>query len=299
MEIDVPDTFVEERTRIAGTEGHQWIAGIPTLVARLCERWDLRLRSEPPRHGANSLVFAAQRRVDGEPCVLKVCQPPESTVTEAIGLRAWAGRGVVRLLDARTEDGALLLEPLDADRSLADLDLLPAAELAGALLRRLTVPSPPGVPQLADIGAEIAETVWPRQQALGGPLPGQWIDLAARLARDLAADAGEYLVHADMHYGNVLAGTREPWLAIDPRPVAGDPEYSVPELMWTRLDEAAEPADVRDLLAALADAGGLDRDRARAWTVVRAVDYWLWGLDIGLTEDPVRCRRLVHTLAGA
>ncbi|MBE1609620.1 aminoglycoside phosphotransferase family protein [Actinopolymorpha pittospori] len=298
MEIDIPDTFVEERTRIAGTQGHQWIAGIPALVERLCERWDLRLDSESPRHGANSLVLSARRRVDGAPCVLKVCQPPETTVTEAIGLRAWAGRGVVRLLDAWTDDGALLLERLDAGRSLADVELLPAAELAGALLRRLTMPAPPGIPRLADIGTEIAETVWPRQRALGGPLPGPWVDLAARTARDLAADAGESLVHADLHYGNVLAGTREPWLAIDPRPVAGDPEYSVPELMWTRIDEAAEPADVRDLLTALADAGGLDRDRARAWTVVRAVDYWLWGLGIGLTEDPVRCRRLVGTLAG-
>jgi len=28
--------------------------------------------------------------------------------------------------------------------------------------------------------------------------------------------------------------------------------------------------------------------------VFRAVDYWLWGLDAGLTEDPLRCRRLVE-----
>ncbi|MGW5365235.1 aminoglycoside phosphotransferase family protein [Actinopolymorpha pittospori] len=298
MEIDIPDTFVEERTRVAGTQGHQWIAGIPALVERLCERWDLRLDSEPPRHGANSLVLAARRRVDGAPCVLKVCQPPETTVTEAIGLRAWAGRGVVRLLDARTDDGALLLERLDAGRSLSDLELLPAADLPGAPTRPHPTPPPPGTRGHAYTATDLAHPLGPRQRALGGPLPGPWVDLAARMARDLASDAGESLVHADLHYGNVLAGTREPWLAIDPRPVAGDPEYSVPELMWTRIDEAAEPADVRDLLTALADAGGLDRDRARAWTVVRAVDYWLWGLDVGLTEDPVRCRRLVDTLAG-
>jgi hypothetical protein len=28
----------------------------------------------------------------------------------------------------------------------------------------------------------------------------------------------------------------------------------------------------------------------------RAVDYWLWGLAAGLTEDPLRCRRLVSVL---
>jgi streptomycin 6-kinase len=27
------------------------------------------------------------------------------------------------------------------------------------------------------------------------------------------------------------------------------------------------------------------------------VDYWLWGLENGLTEDPERCRRLLASLA--
>ncbi len=27
---------------------------------------------------------------------------------------------------------------------------------------------------------------------------------------------------------------------------------------------------------------------------LRSVDYWLWGLEHGLTEDPVRCDRLVR-----
>lgn len=111
------------------------------------------------------------------------------------------------------------------------------------------------------------------------------------------ADAGAHLVHADLHYGNVLAGTRQPWLAIDPRAIAGDPELSVPELMWTQLDEAEHASDIRSLLAALIQAAALDPGKAKAWTVVRAVDYWLWGLDNDFTEDPVRCHRLLDALA--
>jgi streptomycin 6-kinase len=41
----------------------------------------------------------------------------------------------------------------------------------------------------------------------------------------------------------------------------------------------------------------LDRDRARDWVVYRTVDYWLWGLSVGLTEDPVRCARLLDALS--
>jgi hypothetical protein len=44
--------------------------------------------------------------------------------------------------------------------------------------------------------------------------------------------------------------------------------------------------------------GGLTQavERARDWVVWRTVDYWLWGLSAGLTEDPVRCARLVDAL---
>jgi Aminoglycoside/hydroxyurea antibiotic resistance kinase len=90
---------------------------------------------------------------------------------------------------------------------------------------------------------------------------------------------------------------RQPWLAIDPKAIAGDPELSVPELMWTRLHEAETAGDIRALLAAITHAAALDPAKARAWTIVRAVDYWLWGLDHGFTEDPVRCHRLLDALA--
>ena len=94
-------------------------------------------------------------------------------------------------------------------------------------------------------------------------------------------------------------------LAIDPKPAAGNPEGSVASLIWDRIparaasragDDATQPHDVHSLFAALTRAGTLNPDRARAWTIVQAVDYWLWGLGAGLTEDPRRCERLLATL---
>ncbi len=43
--------------------------------------------------------------------------------------------------------------------------------------------------------------------------------------------------------------------------------------------------------------GELDSETARGWAIVRSVDYWLWGLENGLTEDPRRCRRILEVLA--
>ena len=41
---------------------------------------------------------------------------------------------------------------------------------------------------------------------------------------------------------------------------------------------------------------GADRQRARGWAQVWCLDYWLWGLRVGLTEDPARCAALVDWL---
>lgn len=293
--IVVPPGLAEERLRGDQPDARQWLDSLPAVVERLARRWSLASTGERLRHGANALVVPVTQQ--GRPSVLKVSWHAESVAREATALRAWDGHNAVLLLDAAPDDGALLLERLDDTTTLDGLDLLPAAETAGSLVCRLAIPAPADLPRLRDQAAEGAETLWPRQRSLGDPLPIRWVDQAVRLQRDLAADAGGLLVHADLHYGNVLAGTRAPWLAIDPRAVAGDPELSVPELMWVRLDEAPDDPAVHSLLAAVVGAGGLDADKARAWTVVRAVDYWLWGLDAGLTDDPVRCRRLLEVLA--
>jgi streptomycin 6-kinase len=294
--IVAPPSFVEELTRVAGSSAHRWLAGLPSLVRKLCERWQLSLTPEPAMHGALGLVLPAVRR-DGQPCVLKVAWQDETTSDEARALRAWNGNGTALVLEADAELGALVLERLDSSRRLRHLDLLPAAEIAGGLIRQLAIPAPAGFRRSGEIAASTAASVRSRNQALGGPIPSGWVDRIAALGGELATPASNVLVHADLHYDNVLAGRRQPWLAIDPKAATGDPELSLAELMWTRLDEAADAAAVRRLLAALVSSGGLDLRRGQAWVVVRAADYWLWGLEVGLTEDPVRCERLVSTFS--
>ena len=83
------------------------------------------------------------------------------------------------------------------------------------------------------------------------------------------------MIHGDLHYENVLAGDREPWLVIDPKPMSGDPHYELAPMLWNRWDEAVATGDLRIALRrrfhTLVDAAGLDEDRARDWVVVRMV----------------------------
>jgi streptomycin 6-kinase len=83
---------------------------------------------------------------------------------------------------------------------------------------------------------------------------------------------------------------------VDPLLFAGDLEHQCGQLLWTRADELPTTAALRGALGALVDAADLDAGRAHAWALVRSVDYWLWGLAAGFTEDPVRCRRIAESL---
>jgi streptomycin 6-kinase len=103
------------------------------------------------------------------------------------------------------------------------------------------------------------------------------------------------LVHTDLHYENVLAGDREPWLVIDPKPVSGDPHYEPAPMLWNRFEELASgPGGVREGVRrrfhTLVDVAGLDEHRARDWVVVRMVHNALWRL-----QDPPGTRRQVST----
>src|SRR5262249_26565087 len=109
----------------------------------------------------------------------------------------------------------------------------------------------------------------------------------------LATAATDLAVDGDLHSAQALRGSREPWLVVDPVLMRGDIDYDLARVLWTRLDEMTAIVPRFD---AAGEAAGLGRGRARDWVVLRTADYWRWGLDHGLTEDPVRCRRLLAEL---
>ncbi|HEX6076339.1 MAG TPA: aminoglycoside phosphotransferase family protein [Micromonosporaceae bacterium] len=192
--------------------------------------------------------------------------------------------------------GVLLLERLDPELSLRDLPLEQAVPLLGHMLRRLAVPAPDGFRTTWDEAIELHESLRGRWDAVGRPFPRRVLSTAVRLAEDLAADRPAVLVNRDLYYDHVLRGRREPWLGIDPMVLVGSIEYQTGQLLWTRYDDMAATGRLRWCLDALIDAAGMDRQRAYSWAVLRCVDYWLWGLRVGFTEDPVRCERILEEL---
>jgi streptomycin 6-kinase len=294
MRLTVPESLrAFGRWQREGEAGRRWLAGLPDLVAKYCDRWALSLDGAP-RHGSNGLAVPVLR--GPEPLVLKVDWPGAELAEQVRALQVWDGRGAVRLIEADVPAGVLLLERLDADVSLRSLPLDEAEVRAGRLLRRLAVPAPAGFRGTWQEALSLRDSVRQRWRAAGRPFASGVVDTCLELADELAAHRPAVMVHADLHYDNVLAGSREPWLAIDPRPMTGAIEYQAGQLLWTRYDEIAAAGGLRRCLERLVDAAGMDQRRAHGWAVLRCVDYWLWGLDAGFTDDPARCRRIVAEL---
>lgn len=261
MSLTVPESFANG----FDDEGAEWLARLPALAESMLERWHLTLDGEP-MHGVCALVLPVRR--DDERAVLKVTWPHEEAEHEALALRLWDGAGAVRLLAHDPADWAMLLERLDPTTSLLDVPLGEAVAVAGELIRTLDRPAPPGIGTVAATAARwVGE--FPEQNT--GLVPAELVAQAVAYCRELGPRSANRLVNQDLHYENVLRGTRAPWLLIDPKPIAGDHEFGLFQLLSNRFDESTPDGRLADVVAA----AELDLSLARRWTFVRAIDAWL------------------------
>ncbi|MEU8462674.1 aminoglycoside phosphotransferase family protein [Streptomyces sp. NPDC029003] len=282
--VEIPYGLVEVQLRYGGAAGREFIEGLPVRVAEFLERWGLRVAG-PAMHGMTALVLPVVR-ADGTEAALKLPAPDEETAGEPLALRAWDGRGCVRLLEWDGPTGTLLLERLDAGRhlsALAERDARAAVLVVGELLARLTaVRAPEGLRGLGEIAAGMRARVPEAAGRLADAGERRLLrDCAAALA-EVAGEPGDRLLHWDLHFGNVLAAVREPWLAIDPKPLSGDPGFE----LLPSLVNAFREGDVGWRFDLLTEVMGLDRQRARAWTLGRVVQNCLWELEDGQTRLP-------------
>jgi streptomycin 6-kinase len=252
-----------------------WIAGLPAAVAELAAEWGLSFDDAEPMHGVCAIVVPVRTEA-GRAAVLKVGFPHIEAELEHLALRHWAGAGAVELLRADPHRSALLLERLQHE-DLTDRWDLEACEIVGGLYGRLHIPAPPQLRRLPDVIAPAVERLRDLDAAA---VPRRMVEQAGALGAAFVADPGSAgtLIHTDLHYTNVLATpsdhrSGEPWLAIDPKPLSGDPHYELAPMLWNRWDELAGQvrAGVRRRFDTLVDVAGLDEDRARAWAIVRMV----------------------------
>jgi streptomycin 6-kinase len=246
-----------------------------TALAECARRWRLAI-GEPYPEGAAGYAVRAQLP-DGTPAVLKLIHPHREAEHEADALALWDGAGAVRLLDRDDERGAILMERCEPGTPLSAAGAEAALDVLIGLLPRLWVPAGAPFHTLADEAAWWVSYLPGEWEAAGRPFERRLLDAAREALEALAPAQGEQvLLHQDLHADNVLAAEREPWLVIDPKPLTGEREFAVaPIVRSTELGHSRRAVVHR--LDRLSAELGLDRDRARGWTIGQTIAWAIGG----------------------
>jgi streptomycin 6-kinase len=205
--------------------------------------------------------------------VLKIQFPDRESEHEADALQLIDGDGAVGLLARDDARRALLLERVVPGTSLNGHES--ALDVILGLVPRHWKPAGEPLHTLGDEAAWWASTLEGEWEELGRPCERILIDAALEAMRELPPTQREQvLVNQDLHPDNVLAAGREPWLLIDPKPLVGEREFSAapivraPELGHSR-------SAVLERFDRVTGDLGLDRERARGWTIAQTVAWSL------------------------
>jgi streptomycin 6-kinase len=90
-----------------------------------------------------------------------------------------------------------------------------------------------------------------------------------------------------LHTGNVLSACREPWLAIDPKPLVGEREFGLASIV-RGFELGERRADVLHRLERLSGELGLDRGRACGWRFVQTL---AWSIDTVVSAEMIEIAR--------
>jgi streptomycin 6-kinase len=275
--LHIHPRLAENQVRYHGDAGRVWLEKLPSLAKEITRRWQLKL--EPSFTTGMVDYVTPVVRADGSPAVLKLCFVYNEFVSGVAALRAYDGRGAVRLLEVDVEAGALLLERLDPGEDLTTLhDEAAEMRTAAEVMRELwKAPSTDSTLLRLDD--------WVARGNLPTSLPSHkrdqpWIDAALRRVAELLQDQhDEVLLHGDLHFENVLSSARG-WLAIDPKGIVGDPAWELAPLLINKLTAADGDwrKTVRRRIDQLIDELALEPYRAYAFSAVRALQSRFWSL---------------------
>ena len=255
-----------------------WLEMLPEILARLESRWNLHVTGLVPQLSYNVVAYA--ERVDKTPCILKLSPPNDEIICEAEALSYYDGDGICQLLERDDSVSALLLERITPGFSLQELWTPEEDEthtrITAELMRRLWRPveSPNPFRTLTSW----AQALWENYESIPADLRGR----AQKLLLELGPDTNPVLLHADLHHGNILTATKEPFLAIDPKGIVGAKGYDVGTYLLNPVHATAEELItlLPSRLELLSEMLGLDRQELATWGFVHAVLSACWDTDI-------------------
>jgi streptomycin 6-kinase len=297
--IHLPENLTRNIVGVHQDKGVLWLKNFETLTKYCEETWSLQIMTSPYPLSYNYVAPVVFH--DGSEAVLKLGVPSKEIDTEIEALRLYQGNGMARLIDADADKGILILErvkPGDTLKTIKNDE--EATLLAAEVMRKIRVPAPENsiFPSTAQ-WAKGLERLRQHYNGGTGPIPERMV----RKAEDLYAKLNStvknpQLLHGDLHHDNILSAEREPWLAIDPKGLIGDPEYQVISFLMNNLpgDHAVEIIKRRiDLFVEELD---LHKDRVLAWAYSHSILSTWWCIEDHTdgVDDAIQTAEMFETL---
>jgi len=267
-----------------GEEGRAWLDRLPAILAACEERWNLTIGAPVGNLSFNYVAPAIL--ADGTEVIVKTGLTDEFP-SQPQALRHFDGHGMTQLLAYDERDAAMLLERLKPGTSLRTVeDDEVAISAAADVMRKIWRPLPQEhypFPTVSDWGKGFARL---REQYNGrtGPFPPAIFDKAEKLYAELSTSMAEsVLLHGDLHQDNILSAEREPWLAVDPKGVIGEPVFETGALLRNFWPDILSIPNPKSLMARRIDQLsaelGFDRERIYDWGFSQAVLSVLWSIE--------------------
>jgi streptomycin 6-kinase len=269
----LPRELITHVTSMCGQRGVQWLEGLEEMVIELERLWSIKVGAPFPA-GEYNFVAPAQR-TGGKMAVVKL-SPPFATVEifgEAAFLRSRNGSGAVKLIDEDPSRFAILIEHAHPGKNLTELfadNKAAAVEPAIEVLHSILSPVPAG----SDI---VTLDKWfeglTRHHETN--FPSDYAVKALRIYDELSRQRDRtFYLHGDFHPGNVVSATRAPFLAIDPKGIAGHVGYEIAVFLNNFHWWQEKMPDIRTRLNAVmqfANAFELDPPEIRQWAFAQMV----------------------------
>lgn len=229
-------------------------------------------------HGGSCSVVLPATTADGVSAILKLSVPHEDARGEAAALRLWNGRGAARLLRCMPDGFTLLLERCIPGHDLWNLPIHKQIDVVAELLPQLWLSTDKnaGVRDLRDTVADLGAHMAGMRNTCAEL--GEVNARASTWARELRGGSERRLLHGDLNPGNILADEGHGWLAIDPKPWAGDPAFDLAQLLlnWIDADDPTGSTSLETIAAGaelLAHRLSLMPERILRWAVIKAIGW--------------------------
>ncbi|MCU1371882.1 MAG: aminoglycoside phosphotransferase [Ilumatobacteraceae bacterium] len=250
--------------------GAAWLSELPRTVEQVAELWDLEVGEPFPD---STVGWVAPVLREAEPLVVKIQWPHPECEHEAAALATWAGDGAIELVAHDPERHALLLERCAPGTHLARAPGAEAMDVMASLLPRLWKHTDGPFKTLEEEADGWRASINRAWDEAGRPCERRLVDAARTLLADLGPTQGEQvLVHQDLHGDNVLAAQRSGWLAIDPKPLTGEREFSCAPIIRS-FEFGHSEQQVMGRLDRLSAELGLDHERVQGWAIAQTMAW--------------------------